>query len=115
MGCDGWGQPPDGFVADVESITENVSDEEEVIQFEVTEVGSDLIPTRTTFDIVHKGQRIQVNSQVNIKLTEKYARSRGFSPQKLRRDNLIKELPTKRQSKDGAILEGLEDASNVHE
>ena len=108
-------EPPDGFVADVESITENVSDEEEVIQFEVTEVGSDLIPTRTTFDIVHKGQRIQVNSQVNIKLTEKYARSRGFSPQKLRRDNLIKELPTKRQSKDGAILEGLEDASNVHE
>ncbi|HNO77083.1 MAG TPA: HYR domain-containing protein [Phycisphaerae bacterium] len=108
-------EPPDGFVADVESITENVSDEEEVIQFEVTEVGSDLIPTRTTFDIVHKGQRIQVNSQVNIKLTEKYARSRGFSPQKLRRDNLIKELPTKRQSKDGATLEGLEDASNVHE
>ncbi len=92
-------EPPDGFVADESSITENVDNEEEVIQFEITEVGSDLIPTKTTFDVVHNGRRIQVKSSVNIKLTEKYARSRGFSPTLLRQKNLIKELPVKRPLK----------------
>lgn len=108
-------EPPDGFIADTESITENVNNEDEVIQFEITEVGSDLIPTKTSFDVRHNGRRIRFDSRVNIKLTEKYARSRGFSPTRLRRNNLIKELPTKRLMKDEAILDILEDGAKLRE
>lgn len=85
-------EPPEGFVADTEAISENVANEDEAVQFEITEVGSDLVPTITTFDVTHNGRKHLVTSSVNIKLTEKYARSRGFDPVQLRRQGLIKEL-----------------------
>ena len=98
-------EPPDGFVADEETISENINNEEEVVQFSVTEVGSDLVPTKTRFDVRHNGRVINVESNVNIKLTEKYARERGFSPTLLRRQNLIKELPRKRSPQEIKKLE----------
>lgn len=89
--------PPDGFVADYDQLTENVTDELDAVQFTVTELGSDLVPTPTHFDILHKGVRHVIDSEIGIKLTPDYARSRGFDVKKLRARGLIVEpMPRKR-------------------
>ncbi len=84
-------EPPDGFVADYDSLSTDVNNEVDALQFTITEVGSDLVPTKTTFDVVHNGRRRTVRSSVDIRLTPDYARSRGFDVDELRRRGLIKE------------------------
>lgn len=81
--------PPEGFVADYEELSTEVHTEVKAVQFTIIEVGSDLVPTQTKFDVLHNGRRIRVESKVDIRLTEDYARSRGFDPQELRTRNLI--------------------------
>lgn len=88
--------PPEGFVANIQTLAANVSDEVESVQFVITEVGSDLVPTATAFDIVHKGKRKTVRSNIGILLTPDYARSRGFDVAKLKEKGLIFD-PQKRQ------------------
>lgn len=88
--------PPEGFVADHEVLSADVNNELEAVQFVITEVGSDLVPTETKFDIVHKGERKTVRSKIGILLTPDYARSRGFDVEKLKTKGLIVE-PQKRQ------------------
>jgi len=83
--------PPDGFVADHDELTEDVNNETKSVQFTITEVGSDLVPTKTTFDVMHNGRKRVVRSQVGISLTADYARSRGFDVRELRAKGLIKE------------------------
>lgn len=94
--------PPEGFVADYESLSAEVDNEVEAVQFVITEVGSDLVPTQTHFDIVHKGERKTLRSSVGILLTPDYARSRGFDVDKLRDKKLIVEpedrIPGKKRS-----------------
>ena len=85
--------PPEGFVSDYDSLSADVYDDIQVVQFTITEVGSDLVPTGTTFEVTHKGRREIIHSQVGIFLTAKYARSRGFNVAQLRAAGLIKELP----------------------
>ncbi len=81
--------PPDGFVADYEALSAEVDNELESVQFTITELGSDLVPTKTTFQTVHKGVRRTVRSSVDIRLTPDYARSRGFDVETLRAKGLI--------------------------
>jgi len=93
-----WGvsvsvEPPEGFVTDYESLSEDVDDEIEAVQFTITEVGSDLVPTETTFQVTHNGQSHVVHSRVGIMLTPNYAQSRGFNVAALRAQGLIKERP----------------------
>jgi hypothetical protein len=93
-----WGvtvsvEPPGGFVSDYDSLSENVDNEVEAVQFLITEVGSELVPTGTTFKVVHKGRSRVVFSNVGILLTPEYARSRGFDVSALRARGLIKEPP----------------------
>lgn len=83
--------PPEGFVSDYDALSADVDNEVQVVQFTITEVGSDLVPTETTFDVTHKGRRMTVRSEVGIMLTPEYARSRGFNVAELRRKGLIKE------------------------
>ena len=83
--------PPEGFVSDVDLLSDEVNDEIESLQFTVTEVGSDLVPTQTAMDIMHKGRLIKVRSDVGILLTPDYARSRGFDVRELRARGLIVE------------------------
>ena len=64
-----------------------------VVQFTITEVGSDLVPTWTTFEVFHKGRREVIHSRVGIFLTPEYARGRGFNVATLRAAGLIKERP----------------------
>ncbi|MCH7813748.1 MAG: hypothetical protein IID40_06970 [Planctomycetes bacterium] len=81
--------PPEGFVSDYGTLSTEVTNETEAVQFTITEVGSDLIPTETTFEIVHNGFLETVHSRVDIKLTPSYARQRGFDVATLRSQGLI--------------------------
>jgi hypothetical protein len=83
--------PPDGFVADHDELSETVTNEHKAVQFTITEVGSDLVPTQTVFHVTHNGQKRVVRSEIGISLTAEYARSRGFSVPELRKQGLIKE------------------------
>jgi hypothetical protein len=83
--------PPEGFVADYPALTADVDSELESVQFTIEEVGSDLVPTQTAFDIVHKGKRKEFKSSVDILLTPDYAKSRGFNVDELRGKGLIVE------------------------
>ncbi|MEE9296703.1 MAG: thrombospondin type 3 repeat-containing protein [Phycisphaerae bacterium] len=90
----GWGvnttlAPPRGFVADVDSLSATVINEIEAMQFTITEIGSHLEPTRTTFDLFHLGGRSIVQSHVDILLTVGYAVSRGYNVDELRHRGLI--------------------------
>jgi hypothetical protein len=101
-----WGvgvsvEPPDGFVSDASNLDTDVNDALEGVQFTVTEVGSDLVPTKTTFEVSHNGLRHVVHSKVGIKLTPSYARERGFDPVELRAqgliyDRVVRKAPTRR-------------------
>ena len=85
--------PPEGFFADYDQLTAEVISEIQVVQFTITEVGSDLVPTETTFQVHHNGKSQTVRSNVGILLTPDYARSRGFDVRELRARGLIRELP----------------------
>ncbi len=88
--------PPEGFEADYDALSAQVDNELEAVQFTITEVGSELVPTETTFHVQHNGQSHVVRSRVGIMLTPEYARSRGFNVTTLRAAGLIKERPEKR-------------------
>jgi hypothetical protein len=85
--------PPEGFVANYDSLSTQVDNELGAVQFTITEVGSDLVPTGTTFHVQHNGQSHTVHGQVGIMLTPEYAQSRGFNVAVLRARGLIKERP----------------------
>ncbi len=87
--------PPEGFVSDADSLSTEVQDDLAALQFTITEIGSDLVPTQTRFDVWHNGQRRTVQSNVDIRLTPDYARSRGFNASELRRRGLIVDGPDK--------------------
>lgn len=88
--------PPEGFVADYDSLSVDVDNTIEAVQFVITEVGSDLAPTETTFEVSHNGQSHIVHGHVGIMLTPAYAQSRGFNVALLRTQGLIKEHPGNR-------------------
>ncbi|HKQ48040.1 MAG TPA: SBBP repeat-containing protein [Phycisphaerae bacterium] len=87
--------PPEGFVADHDALSADVNNEVEAVQFTITEVGSDLVPTETTFDVTHKGKHEKIRSRVGILLTPDYATSRGFNVGELRARGLIVDPPTR--------------------
>ena len=68
--------PPEGFVADYDELSETVASDLRAVQFTITELGSDLVPTQTSFDITHKGRRQLFQSSIGLKLTPDYARAR---------------------------------------
>ena len=93
--------PPEGFVSDYESLSEQVDNELESVQFTITEVGSDLVPTETVFHVNHKGQSVEVRSEIGILLTPEYAQERGFSVNDLKARGLIynQKKPKKQKTK----------------
>lgn len=70
--------PPQGFVADQQSLTEEVNTELEAVQFLLTDVGSEWVPTEVTHKLKHKGKSETVHSQVEVKLSEKLAKEKGL-------------------------------------
>ncbi len=84
-------EPPDGFVPDVSELSDTVINEDSALQFTITELGSDLLPTDTRFEIEHDGRFYDVSGKVNISLTSRYARQRGFNVRTLNAKGLIRD------------------------
>lgn len=91
-------EPPEGFVSDYDELSEEVDNDLEAVQFSITEVGSDLVPTQTRFEVLHHGQRHVIKSEIGIRLTPDYARQRGFDVEQLRARGLIKEQAPQKQT-----------------
>jgi len=77
-----WGvsvavSPPDGFTSDYSSLDAQVTNEIEVIQFTITDVGSDWSPTEVTFTVQHAGRSEVIRSTIGVALTPALARAKG--------------------------------------
>ena len=71
--------PPKGFVADRESLTEDVKTELKAVQFTITDVGSKWKPTKVKYKIKHKGKTEKIESKIDVKLSKKLAKEKGVS------------------------------------
>ncbi len=72
-------EPPEGFVADNDSLTESVSSELKALQFTITDVGSKYEATKLKYKFKHKGKTTKLKSKVYIKLTRKLTKRKGVS------------------------------------
>jgi hypothetical protein len=71
--------PPEGFVADQSVLGTDVNSELRAVQFTITDVGSEWIPTDVEFTIKHKKKTISMKDKVGIKLSKKLAQQKGIS------------------------------------
>lgn len=72
-------KPPEGFVADYPFLSETVADSVAAVQFTITDVGSEWVPTVATHTIKHKGKVKTIKSDIGVKLSEKLAKAKGLS------------------------------------
>lgn len=71
--------PPEGFVADHDSLSAVVNTEIQSVQFTITDVGSKWVSTGVTHKLKHKGKSEIVRSQIGVKLSERLARAKGLN------------------------------------
>ena len=71
--------PPEGFVADHESLSQEVSSELKAVQFVITDIGSDWVDTLVEHDVTHKGKKEKVKSKIGVKLSKKLAKQKGLT------------------------------------
>jgi hypothetical protein len=71
--------PPEGFVADVNSLSEEVNTTLEAVQFTLTDIGSDWVDTSVTHDLTHKGKKEKVKTKVGVKLSKELAKAKGLT------------------------------------
>lgn len=71
--------PPEGFVTDANSLSEEVDNELEAVQFTLTDVGSEWVPTEVDYNIYHNGKRTKIKSQIGVKLSKKLADQKGVT------------------------------------
>jgi hypothetical protein len=69
--------PPEGFVSDNDSLTEEVNSDLKAVQFTITDVGSEWVATGVTHEIKHKKKKEKIKSKVGVKLTKKLAKEKG--------------------------------------
>jgi hypothetical protein len=77
-------EPPEGFVADQNSLTTEVNTELKAAQFTITDVGSDWVDTQVTHDLTHKDKNNKVKKQkfkskVGVKLSKGLAKAKGLT------------------------------------
>jgi hypothetical protein len=70
--------PPAGFIADNNSLTEEVNTELEALQFTITDIGSKWVDTKCTHEIRHKGKKEKVKTKIGVKLSKKLAKEKGL-------------------------------------
>jgi hypothetical protein len=70
--------PPEGFVADNESLSEEVTSEVEAVQFVITDIGSEWVATGVTHEVKHKGKKEKVKSKIGVKLSKELAKQKGL-------------------------------------
>ena len=71
--------PPEGFIADNESLSTDVNTTLKVLQFSITDIGSEWVDTVVTHRIKHKGKSEIVKSRIGVKLSERLAKAKGLS------------------------------------
>ena len=70
--------PPEGFVSDYDNLSEHVDNELEAVQFLLTDIGSDWVPTETRYTLEHQGRTEVVLSRIGVRLSEALARAKGL-------------------------------------
>ena len=70
--------PPQGFVADYKTLTTQVTNELETLQFTITDKGSKWVETVVTYKIKHKGMTQTIKSMIGIKLSTALAKAKGL-------------------------------------
>jgi hypothetical protein len=71
--------PPEGFVADKDTLSAEVNNEVAAVQFTVTDIGSKWVGTKVKHKIKHKGQKEKVFvNEVGVKLSPKLATKKGL-------------------------------------
>lgn len=76
--------PPEGFVADHPSLTEEVNTELKAVQFTITDVGSEWVDTDVTHELTHtdhqgKVKKEKVKTKVGVKLSKALAKAKGLT------------------------------------
>jgi hypothetical protein len=71
--------PPEGFVADNSTLTEEVNTELKAVQFVITDIGSKWVDTECTHEITHKGKKEKIKSKIGVKLSKKLAKKKGLN------------------------------------
>jgi len=71
--------PPSGFVANQPSLSTQVNSELKVLQFTVTDVGSDWVSTKVKHKVKHNGKVYTIDSKIGIKLSKELAKKKGLS------------------------------------
>lgn len=84
--------PPEGFVADYDSLSEDVNTEVEVVQFHVTDIGSDWIPTEMAYEITHKGKKEKIKTKIGVAMSKELAKEKGLKKKEDREKRGFKEL-----------------------
>jgi hypothetical protein len=71
--------PPEGFVADRQSLSAEVQSDMEAVQFTITNIGSRWEETGVTHRIRHKGKTEFIKSKIGIRLSRRLAKEKGLS------------------------------------
>jgi hypothetical protein len=70
--------PPEGFETDYDSLSADVTNEIEAVQFTITDVGSEWKETKVKYKIKHGKKTESLESKIGIKLSKKLAKDKGL-------------------------------------
>jgi len=72
-------QPPQGFVADHTALSGFVNSTVTSVQFSITDIGSEWLPTKVKHQLHHHGRRQEIRSEIGVKLAPGLAKKKGLS------------------------------------
>lgn len=71
--------PPEGFLTDHDSLSEEVNTETKAVQFTLTDQGTTWKATKVEHKLKHKGKTEKVKSKIDVKLSKKLAKEKDLS------------------------------------
>lgn len=84
--------PPEGFVADYDALTEEITSEVEAVQFTITDIGSDWVPTEMEYEIKHKGKKEKIKTKIGVAMSKELAKKKGLDTKEKREKKGFKGL-----------------------
>ena len=90
--------PPEGFVSDHNSLSEQVEDGVKAVQFVITDIGSEWIDTNVVHEVKHKGKKEKIKTKIGVKLSKKLAKKKGLDRygKKLKKNKKKKKVKKKK-------------------
>lgn len=85
-------EPPEGFVSDYDSLSEDVNTEIKAVQFYITDIGSDWVPTEITYEIKHKEKEEKIKTKIGVAISKEFAKNKGLYKKGDREKKGFKEL-----------------------